>query len=306
MAGGIKRVLVLGGNGMLGHRMLGTLSPLYRTSASFRARKGESLQPGGFFSRFEPGNLFPGVDARRLETVEECVEKAEPDAVVNCIGVIRQLPEGSDPVVSIELNSLFPHRLAEICRRRRAWLIHVGTDCVFSGRKGSYSEEDPADAQDLYGRSKALGEPSGNGCITLRTSIIGRELRRSTGLLEWFLSRRNGFANGFSNAIWSGLTTGAFSEIVGKLIAGRPGAEGLYHVASSPLSKQDLLERINRTLKLGIEIIPTPEPVENRSLCPDRFSSEFGIDIPSMDAMISSLIEDLDPYDEWRGQDGLV
>jgi dTDP-4-dehydrorhamnose reductase len=306
MAGGIERVLVLGGNGMLGHRMLEALAPLYQVSASFRAAEGEPLRPGGFFSRFEPGDLFRGVDARKLETVEECIDKARPDAVVNCIGVIRQLPEGSDPVVSIELNSLFPHRLAEICRKRCTWLIHVGTDCVFSGRKGSYTEEDPADAQDLYGRSKALGEPSGNGCITLRTSIIGRELRRSTGLLEWFLSRRNGSAHGFSNAIWSGLTTGAFSEIVGKLIERRPGAEGLYHVASRPLSKHELLKRINRTLKLGIEIIPTPEPVEDRSLCSDRFNSEFGIDIPSMDGMISSLIEDMDPYDEWRGQDGLV
>jgi dTDP-4-dehydrorhamnose reductase len=302
LAGGIEGVLVLGCSGMLGHRMLEVLSRSFRTCGTLREPEGAALSPAGFFGEFPEGTLIRGVDARRIETVERCVESVAPSVVVNCIGVIRQLPEGSDPVASIELNSLFPHRLAAICRRRGAWLIHVGTDCVFSGAEGGYAEDDPVDAQDLYGRSKALGEPTTDGCLTLRTSIIGRELGRSTGLLEWFLSRRGGTADGYTRAIWSGLTTEAFASTVAELAVRRPGLEGLYHVSSGPISKYDLLELVNRTLGLGIRVVPAPVPVEDRSLCGERFVSETGIRIPSMEQMISSLMGDLERYDEWRGR----
>ncbi len=295
---------MLGGSGMLGHRMFEVLSKCFPTTGTVRDQEGAPLSPAGFFGSLEPGSIVRGVDARRFETVERCIEHVSPSHIVNCIGVIRQLPEGSDPVVSIELNSLFPHRLASVCRMRGIRLIHVGTDCVFSGSRGSYTEADPPDAVDLYGRSKAMGEPVSDGCLTLRTSIIGRELRRTTGLLEWFLSRRNGRVSGYSNAIWSGLTTGALSGVVAEIIRMGSPAEGLFHVASGPLSKYDLLRRIDRALELGIEVIPALEPVEDRSLRPDRFTTQTGIPMPSMDDMISSLRVDLERYDEWRGRNG--
>lgn len=295
----MKRILVMGGSGMLGHRMLQVLSRSFEAHASFRAVSEGNLVPRGFYSRFSTGRLQLGVNARNFATVEDCLDRVMPQAVVNCIGAIKQRPEGADPVAAIELNTLFPRRLAEACRRRGIWLIHVGTDCVFSGKRGSYTEEDIPDAQDLYGRSKALGEP--DGCLTLRTSIIGRELERTTGLLEWFLSNRNGSVRGFSSAIWSGVTTGALSEIVASLVESHPGSEGLFHVASEPVSKYDLLRRINDALGLGMEIVPVGEPSEDRSLCAARFRERFGIDIPGMDGMIASLGEDLYQYDEWRG-----
>jgi len=291
----------MGGSGMLGHRMFQVLSRSFETFATVRAGAGEHLNPQGFYSRFSIEQLQFGVNAREFETVEGCLDRVRPQVVVNCIGMIKQRSEGNSPATAIELNSLFPHRLADACGQRDIWLIHIGTDCVFSGTRGSYTETDPPDATDLYGRSKALGEPFRSGCLTLRTSIIGRELQRTTGLLEWFLSNRNGSVRGFSNVVWSGVTTLALSEIVGSLIALHPRSEGLFHVASEPVSKHDLLGRINRALDLGIGVVPTPEPAEDRSLLATKFHSRFGFAIPGMDDMIASLCEDLYQYDEWRG-----
>lgn len=295
-------VLVLGGSGMLGHKMLEVLSGRFRTCGTFREEPGAALHPADFYGRFEGSALIRGVDARRFETVEKCITMLSPAVVVNCIGVIRQIPEASDPIVSIEINSLFPHRLAEMCRRRGARLIHIGTDCVFSGLRGSYTEDDPPDAKDLYGRSKALGEPLLEGCLTLRTSIIGRELRRSTGLLEWFLSCRGGTARGFTRSVWSGLTTQAFSEVVADIIGLKPSLEGLYHVSSEPVSKYTLLEMVNRILDLGIDVVPAAGPAEDRSLSGEKFTRETGIGVPPLEQMITSLRGDIERYDEWRGR----
>lgn len=285
---------------MLGHRMLEVLSGRFLTAGTVRAPAGVPPSPAGFFGRLRPGSVIGGVDARRFETVEACIGSFSPTVVVNCVGIIRQLPEGSDPVVSIEVNSLFPHRLAATCRSRGARLIHIGTDCVFSGAAGGYREDDAPDATDLYGRSKALGEPVSGGCLTLRTSIIGRELARTTGLLEWFLSNRGGSVRGYRRAVWSGLTTEALSGIVGEVIRRGSPPEGLYHVASEPVSKYDLLLGIDAALGLGIEVTPVDEPVEDRSLSSDRFIEEAGIAIPPLDGMISALGDDLGRYDEWR------
>ncbi len=298
------RALVMGGSGMLGHRMLEILSERFPTYATFRGYRGPFREPGGFFSGFDSGKLIPGVDARRFDTVEACLDRVRPDVVVNCIGLVKQLPEGSDPAAAVELNSLFPRRLAGACVSRGVRLVHVSTDCVFSGARGNYTENDLPDARDLYGLSKLLGEPSGPGCVTLRTSIIGRELSRTTGLLEWVLSHRGNPVNGYSNAVWSGLTTETLSRVVSQLISDHPGACGLFHVSSEPVSKYSLIEKLNDALSLGMEVIPVPEPREDRTLDSGRFLREFGIPVPGLDGMIEALRGDLERYDEWRGRDG--
>jgi len=300
-----ERVLVLGATGMLGHRMLEVLSEGFVVAGTSRSPAGTPPSPGGFFGKLGRDAILGGVDARRYETVEACLAYFSPTVVVNCIGIIRQIPEGSDPIVSIELNSLFPHRLAASCNRMGARLIHIGTDCVFSGSRGAYREEDTPDAADLYGRSKALGEPVSNGSLTLRTSIIGRELTRTTGLLEWFLSNRGKSVTGYRKAVWSGLTTEALSRVVAGVIRTGTPSSGLYHVASRPISKYDLLNMIDAELDLGIEVVPADEPVEDCSLRSDRFLEETGIGIPSLEDMIDSLRGDLGRYDEWRTPDGL-
>lgn len=254
----------------------------------------------GFFASPGMGRLVTEVDALRFATIEDAMQCVKPGAVVNCIGMIRQLPGGSDPVASIELNSLFPHRLAALCSRIGARLIHVSTDCVFSGARGRYSEADPPDASDLYGRTKALGEPVGRGCLTIRTSIIGRELVSTTGLLEWFLSMRGGSVRGYRRAIWSGLTTRSLSVVVATLLESHPDLSGLYHVAANPLSKFDLLVCLRDRLALDIDVQPADEPMEDRSLDGSRFQADTRIEVPVWPGMAEDIARDLAAYDEWR------
>ena len=147
------------------------------------------------------------MDVGRLETVSSRSTVYKPTVVVNCVGIIKQLAAAKDPVASIAVNALFPHQLARAVRARGIRLLHISTDCVFAGTRGGYREEDVTDAMDLYGRTKALGEVTGPGCVTLRTSIIGRELAGASGLVEWFLAQRGGSADGYSGAIFSGFTT---------------------------------------------------------------------------------------------------
>jgi dTDP-4-dehydrorhamnose reductase len=204
----------------------------------------------------------------------------------------------------MQINSLFPHRLADLCGSEGARLIHISTDCVFSGTTGGYRESDMPDAEDLYGRSKQLGEVIRPGCLTIRTSIIGREITKAVGLLEWFIQQRDGTANGFTRAIFSGLTTLELSRILLEVVSDHRDLAGLYHVASQPISKHDLLQAIDRVLGLGIEIDPKDEPVIDRSLDGARFEAATGIKVPTWHKMISDLAKDPTPYDELRGQHG--
>jgi dTDP-4-dehydrorhamnose reductase len=168
----------------------------------------------------------------------------------------------------------------------------MSTDCVFSGKKGNYQESDPSDAEDLYGRSKYLGEVHDSHCVTLRTSIIGKELSRKQGLLEWFLAQ-TGSVRGFKNAIFSGFTTLEFSRIIEKILTEYPKNSGIYHVSSDPISKFDLLALINKEMGLDIEIIPTEEPRLDRSLDSTGFRREFNYTPPTWKQMIEELSKTL-------------
>jgi dTDP-4-dehydrorhamnose reductase len=232
------------------------------------------------------------VDAKRIETVRDVVEQVRPNVMINCIGVVKQRREALDPILSITINSLFPHQLAACCRRVGCRLIHFSTDCVFSGRKGNYTEDDLSDPPDLYGRSKLLGEVAGPGCLTLRTSIIGRELRNRQSLVEWFIRQRGGEVEGYQRAIYSGLTTHAMARLVGDLIEFHPHLEGLWHVSADPIDKFSLLHLLNEQLKLGIRIKPQTDFRCDRSLDSTRFREAVGFRPPSWPEMIKELAED--------------
>jgi dTDP-4-dehydrorhamnose reductase len=176
----------------------------------------------------------------------------------------------------------------------------MSTDCVFTGRKGKYTEDDVPDAEDLYGRSKLLGELNRPGCMTIRTSIFGRDFLKSSALLEWFLSQRGGKVKGYRNAIYTGFPTQVLARIMGDLIERHSHLEGLYQVASAPISKLDLLIKIRNALKLDIVIEPFDDPPCDRSLSAARFVSATGYRIPTWDEMIDELARDTTPYDEWR------
>ncbi|QQS43153.1 MAG: SDR family oxidoreductase [Acidobacteriota bacterium] len=290
------RVLVLGAGGMLGHKLVQRL-PNHGVETWAGVRGGGDLSRFRFISE---RRVIGSVEAGEPESVRKAVRLAGPDVVVNAVGVIKQKEEAKHSALTIEINALFPHRLHEICRDAGARLVHISTDCVFSGSRGGYTEEDPTDAQDLYGRSKALGEVVSEGAVTVRTSIIGRELGTSHGLLEWFFSNAGGTVRGFTKAYFSGFTTGALTDIIAGQILPRRDLQGLYHVASERISKFDLLSRVNERLDLGITIEPDETLAIDRSLDGSKFARETGFRAPEWSEMIEGLAEDPSPYQEWR------
>ncbi len=290
------RVLLLGGAGMLGHKLCQRFREHFETWTTVRAGYRDYARYG----LFDPERTLGGVDAVDFDSVVRAVAEVKPDAVINCIGIIKQLKAAKDPIVSLSINSLFPHRLANLCRASGARLIHISTDCVFSGRKGMYSEADVSDAEDLYGRSKFLGEVDQPGCLTLRTSIIGRELCSATGLIEWFLSNRGGKVRGFSGAVYSGFTTLALTRIIADVLKGQPGLTGLYQVSSDPINKYELLKLVNRTYSLNIAVEPDTTFRCDRSLDSSRFRQATGFQPPSWPEMIEEMHRDPTPYQDWR------
>jgi dTDP-4-dehydrorhamnose reductase len=290
------RVLILGGGGMLGHKLCQFCRTRFDAWATVRSTNGAL----GRYDLLDSGRLLEGVDATRLPSVAQAVARVKPDAVINCIGIIKQVRKAHDPIACLTVNSLFPHQLADLCRGHRARLIHISTDCVFSGRKGAYRESDASDAEDLYGRSKFLGEIGGRGCLTLRTSIVGRELIAANGLIEWFLSNRNGKVRGFRRAVFSGLTTRALAGVIADVLENHPALEGLYQVSSDPISKYDLLRLVNEIYRLGIQVEPDDEFCYDRSLDSSRFRGEVGFRPLDWREMIQDMHGDPAQYDEWR------
>jgi dTDP-4-dehydrorhamnose reductase len=271
---------------MLGHVVSAQLSERFDVHAT--ARDPSALDLPVAVHAFEARASDDGL--------EELLAAVRPDAVVNCVGLIKQLPIASDPRAAIAINSLLPHRVAGAATRCGARLVHVSTDCVFSGRlpiPGRYREVDVADAEDLYGKSKLLGEVTSDPHLTLRTSIIGPELSRATGLFEWFRTQPGREVNGFTRAIFSGLTTAALARVIGDVLESQPDLSGVYQVAAEPISKFDLLRRLNDALGSGHEIRPVDRPEINRALDGSRFEAATGIQVPTWDAMIGEYDREL-------------
>jgi dTDP-4-dehydrorhamnose reductase len=283
------RILILGGDGMLGHRLLRDFASRHEVRVTLR----QDADAYGKHRLFSRENSSFGIDARYSERLLEVVSQFRPEAIVNCVGIVKQRDEAKAALPSIEINALLPHRLALLARTLGARLVHFGTDCVFSGRRGNYSESDPSDAEDLYGRSKYLGEVGGEGCLTLRTSIIGLELSRKAGLLEWFLAQRGKSISGYRRAIYTGFTTAEMARILERLLTDYPVASGVYHVSSEPISKYDLLSRLNEACALGVRIEPEQSFFCDRSLDSGRFRAQFHYSPPAWDAMIAELAAEI-------------
>jgi dTDP-4-dehydrorhamnose reductase len=292
----MTRILILGGAGMLGHKLAQTLRETFETWVTFRAPASRYER----FGIFDPGRAIGGVDASDFDTVVGAVAAVRPEVIVNCIGIIKQLPAAHDPIISLSINSLLPHRLQRLARAAGARLIHLSTDCVFRGTKGMYTEDDLPDAADLYGRSKSLGETSGPDALTLRTSIIGRELETQSGLMEWFLGSRGKRVNAFSRAIYSGFSTQAMSRIIEMVVTKHPDLDGLWQVSSEPITKLDLLGLLRDSFRLDVEIVPDSTVAIDRSLDSSRFRALTGFTPPSWPEMVEEMAADPTPYDRWR------
>lgn len=281
------KILVIGATGMLGNaifKFLSNNSPweIYGTTRSDNAKK--------LFHRVDISRLISGIDVDQQDSLIDVFTRVRPNIVINCVGLIKQLADAVDPLQAIPINSLLPHRLARMCELSNSRLIHMSTDCIFSGAKGNYNESDMPDAQDLYGRSKLLGEVSYPHTVTLRTSIIGHELQSSHGLVGWFLSQ-DGCVKGYKRAIFSGLPTVELARVIRDHVIPHPELHGVYHVSATPISKFELLTLVAKIYEKTIDISSDEQLVIDRSLDSSRFRQATGFAPKPWLELISSMRE---------------
>lgn len=293
--GGSGRILVLGGGGLLGHKLFQVLSQR-STDVWCTLRGAPDGGPLLNLPAFRGDRVVTGVDALQADRLHDLLRDLRPGVVINCIGAVKQRPEAQDPITSIGLNALLPHRLARLIGEWGGRVIHFSTDCVFSGSRGCYTELDEPDATDLYGRTKHLGEGIAGNALVLRTSFIGREVQHHQSLLEWFLSHAHGMVKGFRRVWWSGVTSNHLAEVVVDVIEKYPRLQGLYQVSGHRISKYDLLLKLRDGLGVDIDIGPDDEVVCDRSLDGSRFVQATGYRCPSWEALIDQLASDPTPY----------
>ena len=280
-------VLVLGVSGMLGNAVLRFFaqSDAYSVMGSARSAGVLQLLPSELRKK-----VICGVDVENTDSLMRLFTQTQPDIVINCIGIVKQLAVADDPLASIPINALLPHRLARLCEVAGARFIHIGTDCVFAGTSGMYRENDESDAQDLYGRSKCLGEVDYPHAVTLRTSIIGHELVGAHGLIGWFLAQ-HGPVKGFTRAIFSGMPTVELARVMRDFVIPKPGLRGIYHVSAEPINKFELLKLVAEAYGKEIDIEPDDQLVIDRSLDSSRFREITGYQPPTWPELVRRMHE---------------
>lgn len=277
------KILVLGASGMIGQTMFRVLAqnPEWQVTGSVRRQH---------YQGKEIGAVLRGNDLCNSDHLTRLFLHAKPQVVVNCVGLTKHLPEGNQPIPALITNALLPHRLAEQCAIAGARLIHVSTDCVFSGATGNYLESDVPDATDVYGRTKVLGEVTAGQVLTLRTSTIGHESGSANGLLEWFLSQHE--CKGFRHAIFSGLPSVEFARVVRDLVIPNPSLSGLFHVGAAPIDKLRLLKLIARTYRKSTLIYEDESFRIDRSLSSERFTLATGYRAAEWPELIELMYND--------------
>ena len=280
------KILLLGATGMLGNTLFRAFKEKQHFDTWGTLRSASGLND---FPKYMQETLIHAVDVLDNDVLVSVFERVRPDVVINCIGLIKQLVCANDPLTVLPINSLFPHRLAKLCDLSQSRLIHISTDCIFSGKKGIYLESDPSDAEDLYGKSKFIGEVSNQShVITIRTSMIGHEMNSNYSLVNWFLLQK-GTVNGYKKAIFSGLPTIEFARIIQDYIIPNPELCGLYHVAANPINKFDLLSLIAECYQKNIAILPDETTVVDRSLNATRFYNATGYVPPDWPQLIHKM-----------------
>lgn len=281
------KILVLGASGLIGSTTLRVLSERkdWKVYGSIRSETIKSLLPTISANRF-----VSNLDVHDFPSVIRALDDIKPDVVINCIGATKHKKEGNNPIDAIDLNALLPHKLAQICELVNSRFIHISTDCVFSGNSGLYKESSATDAEDVYGKSKALGEVTYGNALTLRTSTIGHELQTKYGLLDWFLSQEN-TCKGFSKAVFSGLPTVIFAQIIRDIVLPHSELQGLYHVAASQINKYELLQIIAKVYNKKIKIELDDSFIINRSLDASKFHHATGYNPPSWQSLIEAMYQ---------------
>lgn len=278
------RILVVGASGMLGTAMLRA----FVGRAGYKVVAATRSMSSPLKAIVENADVITGFDALSSDSLQQVIAQARPNVIINAVGLIKQLSGGNSVSEAVPINTLLPHRLQTLAEIAGARLVHVSTDCVFSGRKGGYTEADEADASDVYGMSKYLGEVDARNSITLRTSIIGHELASANGLVEWFLSQDQAI-KGFTRAIFSGLPTDELARVVRDFVLPMPELTGLYHVSAEPIAKYDLLKLVGKVYGHDIDIVPDDALQIDRSLNSERFREATCYEPPSWPELIEFM-----------------
>jgi dTDP-4-dehydrorhamnose reductase len=284
-----KTVLILGASGMLGHMLVRVLSPRHRVIGTTSSQYNSGSPLAKLLDR---DSWIGGIDVRSLNRVDELVREIQPDVVINCVGVIKQKMGSSNITDAITINSLFPHHLANLCQSQNGRLIHFSTDCVFDGAPGIKKVSDTPNATDLYGTTKRLGEVDYGDSITIRSSIVGAQIVGNESLFQWAISQKGKSIKGFTGALYSGLTTMTMANVVLKIMEEFPLLNGIQQIASDPISKYDLLCKLNSSLDLKLNIGTDSTLVCDRSLDGSEFVDQTGIRIPTWDEMIIEFAGD--------------
>ncbi|MBA2494099.1 MAG: SDR family oxidoreductase [Acidobacteria bacterium] len=290
------KILIIGGSGMLGHKLVQIFKEKFDVWTTIKSDFNKYKK----FGILDKKKTIENLNVEDLKSVEKVINKIRPDVIINAVGIIKQIQTSQDVVKTLTINSIFPHNLAIIAEKNQARLINISTDCVFNGKKGNYEETDLSDAVDLYGKSKNLGEVEGKNCLTLRTSIIGRELKTSHSLVEWFLSNQGKKVKGFTNAVYSGFPTIVFADILADLLVNHKNLDGIYHLSSQPINKFELLKLIKSAYKADIEIEPFAEFKIDRSLDSTKLRRKIGFEPISWKKMIEVMANDPTPYKDWK------
>lgn len=283
---------------MLGHKLVQRWQDEFDVWTTLRGK----VDDYSHFGIFDPGKTIDSLSVLDTPALAAAVEKIRPDVIFNAVGVVKQVPTAKNTVTTLLINSVLPHQIADIAGKIGARFIQISTDCVFDGARGNYSEDDEPNATDLYGKSKALGEVTDDNCLTLRTSIIGRELTTAHGLVEWVLSNQGTKVNGFANAIFSGFPTIVLADIITTLIKDHPSLSGLYHVSSEPINKFDLLNLIKASYNIDLDIARYEDFRIDRSLDSTKFRRTTGFDPAPWSEMIERMANDTTPYESWRNE----
>jgi dTDP-4-dehydrorhamnose reductase len=276
-------ILILGATGLLGNAMFRSMSNAsgIRVHGTIRDEAARNLFASEFRDR-----LIVVDDVEKPDCLARLFDVVHPDVVINCIAAGRPAP--LDPMRSIEVYSMLPRRLSQLCRLSGTRLVQISSDGVFSGVRGGYSEDDLPDANDIYGISKLLGEVTEPHGVTLRTSFIGHELQSTVGLLEWFLSQL-GQCRGYTRAIFSGFPTIVLADLVRDVVIPHPDLHGVYHLATHPISKFDLLRIVAKRYGKGIELIPDDRENPDRTLVAARFERATGYVAPDWATLVDVM-----------------
>jgi dTDP-4-dehydrorhamnose reductase len=286
-----KKILILGANGMIGHKVYQVLSK-YNNDVWVHFRTLVNLDDKSLFH--DKSKIIDGLDLSNFKELEVCLNSLMPDIIINAAGITIRRGVNESLFKSILLNSVLPNFLNIWVVKNNKRLLHFSTDCVFSGKDGSYDENSNLDAQDVYGKTKGLGEVISNNSLTIRGSMIGRELENKTELLEWFLSKKKDIVNGYTNVIYSGITTLQMAYFINEIIFKFPNMNGLFNVASKPITKYDLLILLNKHFNNQSIIIKDETYISKKNLLAQKFYNTTNFCIPEWEDMIIELKKDSD------------